>query len=71
MALPLTPETLVYDLPAASDPQVSPDGTRIVYTLTTVDAATKQPRSHLWLCAIDGGEPCQLTQTGTRNAGAR
>ena len=71
MTRPLTPKTLIYDLPAASDPQVSPDGTRIVYTLTTVDAASKQPRSHLWLCAIDGGQPCQLTQTGTRNTGAR
>jgi dipeptidyl aminopeptidase/acylaminoacyl peptidase len=71
MPRPLTPETLVYDLKTAGDPQVSPDGTRVLYTLTHVDRATKQPRSQLWVCDIDGSNARQLTQSGERNSGGR
>lgn len=71
MGQPLTPETLVYDLVQASDPQISPDGTQIVYTRTVVDRESKQALAHLWLCDIDGGNARQLTFAGKRNAGAR
>src|SRR5438309_528991 len=33
----LTPDALVYDLVSAADPQVSPDGTRVVYALGRAD----------------------------------
>jgi dipeptidyl aminopeptidase/acylaminoacyl peptidase len=68
---PFTPETLVYGLRAAGDPQIAPDGRRILYTLAKVDEATKKPQSHLWLCDIDGGNKSQLTQSGTANGGGR
>ena len=71
MTRPLTPETLVYGLTSADDPQVAPDGTRIVYTLNTVDRETKRGRSQVWLCAIDGGAPRPLTPDGERAGGAR
>ena len=38
MGEPLSPEVLVYGFTTASDPRISPDGTSIVYTLTTGDA---------------------------------
>ena len=42
MGQPLTPETLVYGLVQASDPQISPDGTRIIYTRTAVEKAAQE-----------------------------
>ena len=60
MTLPLTPEILVYDLVQASDPQISPDGTQIVYTRTAVDRETKQAVAHLWRCDIGGGNARHL-----------
>ena len=71
MAQPLTPEVLVYGLTNATDPQLSPDGSTILYTLSKVDEKTHKPTSQLWLCAPDGSNPRQLTQTGTRNRGGR
>ncbi len=71
MSQPLTPDALVYDLTPASDPQVSPDGRRIVFALTTTDRQTQQVTSHLWLCDVDGGNRRQLTYHGGRNGEAR
>lgn len=70
MPRPLTPETLVYDFIQAGDPQISPDGTAILFTRTTIDRATRQTTSHLWLCDLDGANARQLTRSG-RNGGAR
>ncbi len=71
MPHPLTPETLVYDLIQVGDPQVSPDGTRIVYGRTVTGRETGQAMSQLWLCDIDGGNARQLTYEGQQNGGAR
>lgn len=68
---PLAPDTLVYDFTPASDPQVSPDGSRILYTLGKTDRASKKSTSQLWICAIDGGNARQLTQSGERTGGGR
>jgi len=54
-----------------TDPQISPDGTRIVYGRTVTDRATQQATSHLWLCDGDGGNARQLTHGGQQNAWAR
>jgi dipeptidyl aminopeptidase/acylaminoacyl peptidase len=71
MDQPLTPEVLIYAWKQPGDPQISPDGSRIVYTLTEVDPDTKKTSSHLWLCRVDGSEPRRLTWSGQRNGGAR
>ncbi len=71
MARPLSPETLVYGFSTAGDPQVSPDGTRVLYTLARVDRESKKPDSQLWVRDIDGGNPRRLTQAGERNGGGR
>ncbi len=68
---PLAPDTLVYDVTPANDPQVSPDGTRVLYTLGKTDRASKKSTSQLWLCAIDGGNARQVTQSGERTGGGR
>ncbi len=71
MGDPLSPRTLVYDVATAGDPQISPDGRRVVYTLATADAEADSSSTHLWLCNIDGTDRTRLTWTGTRNSGAR
>lgn len=71
MATPLTPRTLVYGLSQAGDPQVSPDGTRIAFTLAKVDEATNKTTSHIWLMDVDGQNRRQLTRTGSRHGWPR
>ena len=71
MHKPLAPDTLVYDFTPANDPQVSPDGTRVIYTLGKTDRASKKSTGQLWICDIDGGNARQFTQSGERNGGGR
>ena len=71
MTIPLSPEALVYRLATAGDPQVSPDGRRIVYSLAATDRESKQASSQLWVCDMDGGNPRRLTWSGKRDGGAR
>ncbi|PZS03127.1 MAG: hypothetical protein DLM56_10190 [Pseudonocardiales bacterium] len=71
MSRPLDPETLVYRLAMGGDPQVSPDGSALVYALGTVDPQTHQRHSRLWSCPIAGGRPHPLTPTAQRVTGAR
>jgi len=70
MSRPLTPDVLIYGLRSAGYPQLSPDGTRIVYSLVANDEATKKTASQLWICAWDGSEARRLTWTGEHNGGA-
>jgi Tol biopolymer transport system component len=67
----LTPEALIYDLVSAGDPQVSPDGTRVVYSVGSADRERDRATSQLWLSDIDGANPRRLTWTGERNREAR
>ena len=53
-----------------SDPQFSPDGTRVVYTVATPDRKDNRVQRNLWIVALDGSEPRQLTFSG-RDGGAR
>jgi dipeptidyl aminopeptidase/acylaminoacyl peptidase len=67
----LTPEALVYDLTQASDPRVSPDGTRIVFSQVKTDRDSKKTSAQVWVCGIDGSAPRRLTWSGNQNGGAR
>ncbi|MGA7671719.1 MAG: S9 family peptidase [Nitrolancea sp.] len=71
MTNPLSPQTLVYGFKSAGDPQISPSGDRIVYTLSKADPETAKVTSNLWICNVDGGDARQLTWTGERNGGGR
>lgn len=57
MSRPLSPEVLVYDLAIPGEPDVSPDGERIVYTLRSIDPDTGRRCAEIWLCDVDGGRP--------------
>ncbi len=53
-----------------SDPQLSPDGTRVLYTVATPDLAANRMARNVWIVPVAGGEPRALTTTG-REGGAR
>jgi dipeptidyl aminopeptidase/acylaminoacyl peptidase len=67
----LTPDALVYETVSAGDPQVSPDGTRVVYSLSQANRDQDRSISQIWLSNIDGANPQQLTWNGERNREAR
>ncbi|MDQ3411076.1 MAG: hypothetical protein M3509_03050, partial [Chloroflexota bacterium] len=71
MVQTLTPERLVYDLTVAADPQISPDGTSIIYSYSVIANETKQAVHQLWMCDLDGANRRQLTHNGKLNTGAR
>ncbi|HEX5417955.1 MAG TPA: S9 family peptidase [Chloroflexota bacterium] len=71
MAKPLSPETLIYELVTNGDPQISPDGTRVVYSRSVPNTETKKTASQVWCCDVAGENARQLTGSGERNRGAR
>ena len=56
----------VFELEYASDPQISPDGERVVYVRNFFDVMTDRRRSNLWSIGFDGGDHRPLT-TGNEN----
>src|SRR5919108_254603 len=64
---PLTPDALVYDVAAAADPQVSPDGTHVAFTVARADRDQDRGTSQVWLARIDGSDARRLTWSGNRN----
>lgn len=44
-----------------SDPQVSPDGTKIAFAVRKTDLAENRGRQDLWVIGLDGSGPVQLT----------
>lgn len=51
-----------------ADPQISPDGTQIVYAISSVNLEANKSSSNLWLVAADGkSPPRQLTTTDKKD----
>ncbi len=57
---PLTADDL-YKFKPVSDPQLSPDGAQVVFTVQRVDRITEKKHTNLWIVATDGGESRPLT----------
>ena len=47
-----------------AEPQISPDGKWVAYTVMTPDLDANRNVSNLWLVPTSGGTPLQLTQSG-------
>lgn len=56
----ITPSDL-YKLKSVSDPQPSPDGKWIAYTLSTPDSAKDKSDADVWMISWDGSESIRLT----------
>ena len=59
---PMTPEDL-YRIKKVSNPQVSPDGEWIAYTISVPSLEENRYNSDIWLIPVSGGEPKQLTNS--------
>lgn len=46
-----------------TDPQISPDGVWVSYTVTTVDTARDRTQSDVWMTSWDGSRTVQLTSS--------
>lgn len=65
----MTPEDL-YRLVFAGDPQIAPDGTRILFGRKTIDAEKNKYRNHLWTVDMEGNTS-QLTFGEASTGGGR
>ena len=61
----------IWNWHAPRDPQISPDGRRVVYLDEWNDRATDSTCSNLWLVAMDGGQPRRLTDGAWRDRSPR
>src|SRR5438046_6689332 len=43
------------------DPQVSPDGQWVAYTVTTIDTKEDKSSTHIWMVKCDGANDRQIT----------
>jgi len=59
---PLRPAD-IYRLPAVSDPQLSPDGKWVAYTVTTVDSIKDKRTSAIWMIGTDGSQDLRMTNS--------
>lgn len=50
-----------YALSSISDPQVSPDGKRIIYAVSVPDIENNSSNRDLWIIPFEGGKPRRLT----------
>ena len=55
--------TDVYLLKNIGEPQISPDGKWVAYTVSSVDTAKDKRNSDVWMVSWDGTETIQLTNT--------
>jgi dipeptidyl aminopeptidase/acylaminoacyl peptidase len=53
------------------DPHLSPDGTKVVYTVKTVDLAKDETAVNLWLAAVDGSYNYALTSGAKKQSHPR
>ena len=66
----MTPEVLLA-FGRLSDPQVSPDGTHILYGVSYTDVAGNRSVRNLYICNLDGSDNQLLTQSGRSISNAR
>jgi len=53
----------IFRLPSIGDPQLSPDGRWVAYTLTTVDSAKDKRNPDIWMISWDGIQNIQITNS--------
>jgi dipeptidyl aminopeptidase/acylaminoacyl peptidase len=54
-----------------SDPQISPDGRTVAFTVQSIDVAGNQRPKQIWTVPLAGGSPVHLTRSGEPNERAR
>ena len=54
----------IYEFHLVSDPQISPDGTRILFAKKHTNKDNNQSVSNIWMVPANGGDPQQFTSGG-------
>src|SRR5262249_4036139 len=68
--VPFDPEALL-KIARISDPQISPDGRAVAFTVQTIDLDNNKKPKQIFTVPVDGGIPRQITNTGGVNERAR
>src|SRR4051794_17350179 len=55
------------ELKRVGDPQLSPDGRWVAFTVQTVDVAANKKPQQVWIMPLTGGSPRQITNEGQAN----
>ena len=63
--------TDLYHLKDVRDPQISPDGGWVAYTVSTVDSAKDKSDSDIWMTSWDGATTIRLTSSPESESSAR
>ncbi|NUO63145.1 MAG: S9 family peptidase [Gemmatimonadaceae bacterium] len=58
-------------MPGVSDPQLSPDGTQLLYAVRTTDIAANRRTTRTFVIAVAGGSPRQFPDASTNASEAR
>ncbi|HEY4205490.1 MAG TPA: S9 family peptidase [Puia sp.] len=53
----------IYRLPSVSDPQISPEGKWVAYTVSTIDSIKDKRSSSIWMISLDGSQDLRLTNS--------
>jgi len=61
----------LFALKQVADPQISPDGRWVAYTVTTTDFKAEKSESRLWMAPLAGGEGVPLTAPGSSASAPR
>ncbi|MGH7626765.1 MAG: LpqB family beta-propeller domain-containing protein, partial [Gemmatimonadaceae bacterium] len=67
---PLTPND-IYRVRDVSDPQLSPDGKWVAYTVSAMDSAKDKSVRHVWMTSWDGASTIQATTSKQSEHGPR
>jgi len=64
------PEDL-WDLKTVSDPQVSPDGSKVAFVVGTPDKETDKPATRIWVAPADGSSAARAFTAGPEDSAPR
>ena len=53
----------IYKMQTLGDPQISPEGEWVAYTLSSVDSAKDKRNTDIWMISWDGKQTVQLTNS--------
>jgi dipeptidyl aminopeptidase/acylaminoacyl peptidase len=70
MSRPVSPEDL-FQITGVANPQLSPDGTQVLFGVSRPDRESNTTRSNIYLLPLPGGEPRQLTRSEKRDGSPR
>jgi dipeptidyl aminopeptidase/acylaminoacyl peptidase len=59
------------ELKRIGDPQISPDGKWVTFTVQSIDVPNNKRPMQIWVVPVDGGSPKQITHQGEANQRAR